>query len=179
MANERDDEERIKNGTWVPALVLESPVTPQQRARNFAFYQRIRDGVEGDYRQGGLKQFVFEVPLDSCSVGPASPSNGHRSHVTFRIDPASDCYRRLVSYIVGHTDVKCDADDRVEYLTKRVEQLLGKLDKACAMVRALYAGEGDGLARVEREAAFLGWFEQLREDVAGIRAEVTRTTEAR
>jgi hypothetical protein len=41
------DESSESRGRWVPALTFTSPTTPQQRQRNFAFYERIRDGVPG------------------------------------------------------------------------------------------------------------------------------------
>ncbi len=102
---------------WVPALVIEGKTTAQQRARNYAFYERLRDGVPGDYHQSGLKQFVFEVPVSACTMGGKPPM------FTFRLDPDSECYRRLVQYIVAHTDEKCDADDEVLRLRARVAEL--------------------------------------------------------
>lgn len=126
--SDSEDDERIKRSKWVPALVIGGQATPRQRKRNFAFYERIRDGVPNDYHQGGLKQFVFEVPAESCELGPASPSNGGRSHFTFRLDPSSDCYRRLVSYVVGHTASDCDADHSVDQLRKMLRHALDLFD---------------------------------------------------
>ena len=146
------------HGEWVPALRIESTTTPRQRARNFAFYERIRDGVPGDFRQSGLKSFVFEVPSDRCEVGPASPSNGHRTHFSFRLDPESDCYRRLVSYIVGHTASDCDADHSVD-------QLRRMLRHACDLNDALNGNSAPGgttLELAERYGAVRAAFDEMR-----------------
>lgn len=105
-----------------PAIVLGGTATPKQRQRNLAFYQRIRDGVPGDFRQGGLKQFVFEVPVTDCSIG------GVPSVFSFRLKPESDCYRRLVSYIVGHTASDCEADHSVDELRKMLRHALDLFD---------------------------------------------------
>jgi hypothetical protein len=140
-------------GTYVKALVFEAEATPQQRNRNYAFYLRIRDGVDGDHRQSGLKSFVFEVPVDSCSgVGNSWTKEGMKPHFSFRLDPESDCYRRLCSYIVGHTDAKCDADDEAEKLPTLLsenaklkaenERMRGLLDDVCERCQERCQHEG-------------------------------------
>lgn len=148
MSNETNSE----RGQWVPALVLESPTTPQQRERNYAFYVRIRDGVEGDYRQSGLKSFVFEVPASSCTVGGKPP------HFTFRLD-------------------RCDADDEVERLNGLARQFHADMwsaerrrDDACSEVERLRAlvfkacSMGDDAAFARKDCdEFMAGFDEIRQ----------------
>lgn len=109
---------------WVPALVLESQATPEQSARNYKLYTRLRDGTPVAERTGsrdgvGLHVFVFEVPLVDCQI--------YRDEITFRLGKESECYRRLLSYISDHFDTKCDADDEVKRLRAEVQMLRERL----------------------------------------------------
>lgn len=123
MANETDE----PRGEWKPTLVIESPCTPKQRARNYALYSRLYYGVPpeertGESREGiGLHVFQFSVPLADCSIGGPGPE------VSFRLKPDGECLRRLCSYITDHFDTKCDADDEVERLTAENAALRAEL----------------------------------------------------
>ena len=106
-----------QRGRWVPVLLLESNTTPTQRARNYALYLRLRDGIPVDERKTsrdgvGLHLFQFEVPIRSCTYwdGAGEPS------YMFRLDKDGECYRRLLSYITDHFPDDCDADTEVERL---------------------------------------------------------------
>lgn len=121
MSDETDD----TRGTWVPALVIQSPATPKQRARNYALYARLRDGTPPEQRTGsrdgvGLHVFVFEVPIERCSIEMRT--------VTFRLDKSDECYRRLLSYISDHFPTKCDADHSVDELRKMLRHALDLFD---------------------------------------------------
>lgn len=112
---------------WVPALVIESKATPQQRARNFALYQRLRDGQvspRNGIQENGLSGFVYDVPIERLSIGP-----GGRSF-SFRLQKDDECFRRLLSVISDHFDTKCDADDEVEHLRARVAELEARIGGA-------------------------------------------------
>ena len=109
---------------WVPALVLESQATPEQRARNYRLYERLRDGTPEAERLGlrdgmGLHVFVFEVPLADVKI--------HRDDVSFRLGNGTECHRRLLSYISDHFDTRCDVDDEVKRLREENQTLRERL----------------------------------------------------
>lgn len=109
---------------WVPALVIESKTTPQQRERNRALYLRLRDGQispRTGVQEVGLSSFVYDVPIERLSVGPAGKS------FSFRLDKSDECFRRLLSVISDHFDERCDADDEVERLRARVVELEARI----------------------------------------------------
>ena len=70
---------------WYPALVIGGEATVEQRAKNLAFYQRIK---------AELHQFVFEVPTGSCAMSPRGDS------ISFRLKPDDECFNRLLRFIV-------------------------------------------------------------------------------
>lgn len=84
MADEQDTE----GMAYYPALVIGGNTTPEQRAKNWKLYKRLEEG---------LRAFVYEVPISRMSLGP-------HGEASFRIDPGSDCYRRLLHVIADHFD---------------------------------------------------------------------------
>lgn len=114
-------------GEYVPALVIESRVTPEQRERNYALYSRLYHGVPpekrtGESREGiGLHMFQFSVPIEDVSIG--------MREVSFRLNPESECLRRLCSYISDHFDSSCAADADHARCVHALRRLLPLLDK--------------------------------------------------
>lgn len=138
-------------GHYVKALVIESPTTPKQRARNYALYLRLRDGTPVEERSGtrdgvGLNVFGFEVPLASMSMG--SSSTGEPS-MSFRLDKNGECYRRLLSYISDHFPYSCDADDEVAALTAERDAAVADMEAA----EQRMAGVLDGTFATKDETA--------------------------
>ena len=110
---------------WVPVLAIGGEATAQQRQRNRALYNRLRDGDgTGSFRSSGLAGFVYEVPVDVVTRGGIG---GNPPCYTFRIDKDSECFRRLLHVISDHFDSKCDADDEVARLRERVTELEARL----------------------------------------------------
>ena len=108
---------------WVQAIVIGGGTTVTQRQRNFALYQRLKDGY-GDRREfdtSGLSGFVYDVPIEQLRIGPSGKS------FSFRLDKDGECFARLLHAITDHFDTKCDADDEVERLRARVAELEAKL----------------------------------------------------
>lgn len=121
---------------WVPAITLEAQATPEQRARNYALYLRLRDGTPEAERLGtrdgvGLHVFTFEVPAADCAMDNSysQKAGGMVPHWSFRLDRDSECYRRLLSYISDHFDTKCDADEEVVRLRAEVADLRERLSR--------------------------------------------------
>lgn len=103
---------------WVSALRIGGGTTPAQQRRNFALYQRLKDGEgTGDFRTSGLAGFVYDVPIERMRIAPDGSS------FSFRLDRNDECLRRLLSVVVDHLDTRCDADDEVERLRARVAEL--------------------------------------------------------
>lgn len=125
---EVEEAARIERSEWRPALVIGGEASIPQRARNFAFYKRLQDGTPGSLREGGLKDFVFNVPMpDVLSIGGPEPGE-----VTFRLKPESDCYDRLVRYVVDH----CATNDPVDAEVERLKELVNRtLDERNAAMR--------------------------------------------
>lgn len=111
----------IDTAHWIPAIVIGGEATIPQRQRNFALYQRLRDGFiderMGGLARSGLSGFVFDVPIERLSVGPGAKS------FSFRLDKDDECFRRLLHVIADHFDSRCDADDEVDRLRARVAEL--------------------------------------------------------
>lgn len=105
---------------YVPVLVLKSETTPKQRIRNRDQYQRLRDGAPG-IRGGsdGLSGFVYEVPMERMSIAPDGRT------FSFRLDKSDECFRRLLNVIADHFPTSCDADDEVDRLLERLEDVMG------------------------------------------------------
>ena len=109
-----------KESKWVYALTLGGETTPQQRARNRALYQRLRDGFDdpSGFRDNGLSMFVYDVPIERLSLGPAGES------FSFRLDKNDECFYRLLHVIADYFDERCDADD--ERLYPRARRQAGR-----------------------------------------------------
>lgn len=121
-------------GKWVPALVLESNTTPRQRARNYALYLRLRDGIPTGERKSsrdgvGLHVFGFEIPTSSVTAG----FRGDEHTLSFRLDKDGECYRRLLSYITDHFFDDCDADVEADRLRAECERLRAIAAEACGI----------------------------------------------
>ena len=102
---------------WVPPLNIGPAASPPQRQRNFALYQRLRDGdPTGGIRRSGLAGFVFEIPPERMRVMPDGS-------FAYRLDRNDECFRRLLSVVADHFDLQCDADDERERLRARVAEL--------------------------------------------------------
>lgn len=116
-----DTGEPSPGARWVPAIVIGGEATIPQRQRNFALYQRLRDGFvdqsRGGLNRGGLSGFVYDVPIERLSIGPGGKS------FSFRLSKDDECFPRLLHVIADHFDTKCDADDEVERLRARVAEL--------------------------------------------------------
>lgn len=108
---------------WVPVLTIGGETTPEQRARNFALYQRLKDGFDDPrgFRDRGLSSFVYDVPIERLSLGPGAQS------FSFRLDKEDECFRRLLRVITNYFDERCDADDEVARLRARVAELEAQL----------------------------------------------------
>lgn len=105
-------------GQFYPAITIDGGTTVPQRQRNIATYQRLRDGEPGNYRAGGIRQFVFDVPVpDVESIGGPPPGT-----VTFRLKPGSECHDRLISYITEHFAASDPVDGEVELLRETVRR---------------------------------------------------------
>lgn len=128
-------------GQYYPALTLESPTTPKQRARNYALYLRLRDGTPQEERTGtrdgvGLHVFQFEIPTASCHAS----SIGGEPTLSFSLARDGECYRRLLSYISDHFPNGCDADDEVERLTKDRDALAEQFRSAARLLHKAMTG---------------------------------------
>ena len=107
-----------KETRWVHALTLGGETTPQQRARNSALHQRLKDGFAGCRgSEGGLSQFIYDVPIERLQMGP-----GGRTF-SFRLEKTDECFHRLLNVIADHFDERCDADDEVERLRAEIAEL--------------------------------------------------------
>lgn len=125
-----DTGEPSPSARGVPALVIESAtrVTPQQRARNIAAYNRLKDGQISPRHGGqesGLSGFVYDVPIERLSIAPSGKT------FSFRLQKDDECFWRLLSVISDHFDGFCDADDQVDKMQatlRLVEELALSLE---------------------------------------------------
>jgi hypothetical protein len=107
------------NARWVPTITLGGECTLKQRQRNFAIYQRLKDG---DHRPSsrsstGLAGFVYDVPIERMRIAPDGKS------FSFRLQKDDECLYRLIHVVTDHFDESCDADDEVERLKARIAEL--------------------------------------------------------
>lgn len=136
--NNNDDTDQPR---WVPVLAIGGETTPKQRARNYALYQRLKDGDgTSDYKAAGLSGFVFEVPSSSVTFG-GNTVDGKPGALTFRLDKESDCFRRLLHVITDHFDTKCDADDEVERLRSGLDAVYARLAEISAKRAGTLGGD--------------------------------------
>lgn len=115
----------MSNGAaeWVPALVIGGETTPQQRQRNFALYQRLRDGAIGVRGgAGGLSGFVYDVPIERLSLAPGAAS------FSFRLAKDDECFRRLLSVVTDHFPSECEVDDENAKLREQVACLQARVN---------------------------------------------------
>ena len=67
--------------------------------------------------------FVYDVPIERLSLGPAGES------FSFRLDKNDECFYRLLHVITDYFDERCDADDEVERLRAEVTELRQRLSR--------------------------------------------------
>jgi hypothetical protein len=136
-ADDMSETSDTKETKWIPALVIGGETTPKQRQRNFALYQRLREGDgSGEYRASGLSGLTFEVPAGHCVHAGGNPPR-----FSFRLDKESDCFNRLLHVIADHFDTKCDADDEVERLRAGLDLLYENLRRFGATGHGKFGGE--------------------------------------
>lgn len=121
------DKDETDGMRYVPAFTIGGEATVAQRQRNAALYRALRDGDgTGDFKSSGLAGFVYDLPIERLSIGPGGQS------FSFRMQKTDECFTRLLHVIADHFPSKCDADDRVLELEKRVAELALTVAEASA-----------------------------------------------